>query len=186
MRASISTSTSFLRRYGHLVMLGATTLTTLGFVGATASCLTDACADSEVKFGATPGEGSLVDENTWQSTPLDGQWIPYPHHRTYVFNFGGKFRGRRPSAAYVYISANDKPNDFGSNFTLAGGDTATIGLLNEDGMYLRNNTCADYYVRVLVEMEPVKASPDAGASDAAGDTDAPSDGAAREAGADGG
>lgn len=114
------------------------------------ACLTDACKDSYATYGRAPGQGSLVDPNTWQSTPIEGEWVAFPHQARVEFFHS---LGRRPYEVLVWVSAEKTPLA-ASNFTLAGGDTATVFKVLPDVVSLTNGTCADYYVRVLLRAAP--------------------------------
>ena len=128
------------------------------------ACLTDACKDSYSVWGKAPAQGSLVDANTWQSTPIDGEWVPFPHQARLEFFHS---LGRVPYEVVVWVSAEKNPLS-GSNFTLAGGDTATVYKVLYDVVSLTNNTCANYYVRIVVRAATVPpAAVDAGDGDGA-------------------
>jgi hypothetical protein len=133
------------------VVLGVATYSSEG-------CLTDACKESFIDFGKAPGQGSLVDENTWQSTPVDGDWQPFPHQARVEFFHP---LGRVPYEVLVWISASKNPL-VGSNYTLAGGDVATVYKTLFDVVSITNGTCADYYVRVVVRAPPRASAVDGG------------------------
>ncbi len=149
---------------------------------ATPACLTRACDPSQKTFGLEPGEGRLLDEDTWESSPLDGKWLPYPHQRTWVIYYGGYMKGRKPSSIDVFLAADERPNQAGSNFTVGGGDVVKMYNVTDDSMGLANGTCADYFVRVVVHAP--RAAADAGATDATDATDAGDASDAAEARAD--
>ncbi len=116
------------------------------------ACFGDACKRTDEIYD----KGSLLDENTWQSTPLDRRWLPYPPARVYQFYYAEHFkaRGLTPDWVQVYISADqtdrDSPDYRDVNFTIAGGDVAKIYNVTGESLFLQNGTCADYYVRVVV------------------------------------
>lgn len=160
---------------------------------ATPACLTRACDPSQEIFGLKEGEGRLLDEDTWESSPLDGKWLPYPHQRTWVLFYGGYMKGRTPTSVQVFLSADERPNQAGSNFTQGGGDVVKMYNVTSDSMGLVNGTCADYFVRVVVKAPrfpppadagadgPVEAGLDASGDDAGAEA---SPGDASDAGAD--
>lgn len=153
-------------------VLGVALLVATAFSGE--ACLTDACKESHSEWGKAPDQGSLVDPNTWQSTPIDGEWVPFPHQvRLEFFHSLGRapYEGRIPYEVLVWVSAEKKPLA-GSNFTLAGGDTATVYKVLYDVVSLTNNTCADYFVRIVVRAAPAPPPPaDAGNGDGAPEPD---------------
>jgi hypothetical protein len=152
------------------------------------------------------GEGRQLDPETWESTPMDGVFKEFPGQR-YV-NVYPPFPGPY-SSIVTYVSADPWPSppipvtdsgdydlskqrpDLG-NFTVASGNIAEIASINYNpfhptqivGFTLHNDSCAQYYMRVVV----TRGIPDAAPQDAAVDapidapvdssSDAPSDGAA--------
>lgn len=141
------------------------------------ACLTRACDPSASDWGKLPGEGSFIGSDAWQSTTLDGEWVPFPHGvRVALFHP----LGRTPTEVVVWISAEKQQVLGRTNFTLAGGDVAKISDVSDSAFAVTNGTCADFYVRVVARAAPVAVpSPpvDAGAggtrdaeSDAATDT----------------
>jgi len=129
-----------------------------------------------------PGAG-LIDATHWQSGPIDGNWIDYPGERS-IFLFPnlvpsasgappalpGNFPGPYTNVS-VYVSPNQDANAIGSNWTLGSGNIAEVSIVdpgssNPSGAYIAvtNASCAQYYVRVVVE----RAEPDASAPDDAG------------------
>lgn len=156
------------RRRGRLAVAACGVTTTaalacaLATVTATPACLTRACDPSQELFGLKEGEGRLLDEDTWESSPLDGKWLPYPHQRTWVLFYGGYMKGRTPTSVQVFLSADERPNQAGSNFTQGGGDVVKMYNVTSDSMGLVNGTCADYFVRVVVKAPRFPAPADAG------------------------
>jgi hypothetical protein len=140
----------------------------LATVAATPACLTRACDPSQELYGLKEGEGRLLDEDTWESSPLDGNWLPYPHQRTWVLFYGGYMKGRTPTSVQVFLSADERPNQSGSNFTQGGGDVVKMYNVTSDSMGLVNGTCADYFVRVVVHA-PRAVAPAPALGDAGGD-----------------
>ncbi len=119
----------------------------VGTLLANEGCLTDACKGGVTSFGDAPGQGSFIDENTWQSVAVDADWLPFPHQTRIDFKHP---LGRAPYEVLVWISAEQRPVERpGANFTLAGGDVATISAQRADTVSVYNGTCADYYVRIL-------------------------------------
>lgn len=130
------------------------------------SCVTRACDGDWIDFGKKPGEGMLVDSDTWQTSPIDGKWIAYPHQRTYHFDVGPTLGLRTPKDVIVYISGVETPNALGADFTLASGSPAELSLIYPGTVSVHNDTCADYYMRAEIRVAP---TPDAGIDDAASD-----------------
>lgn len=145
-------------------------------------CYGRICEPSFETFGDDPGEGMMVDENTWISGPVDGPWLWFPRQRTYIFEFKA-LGGRMPKSWLPYISGTAEPGKFGNNMTLAGGNLAQMYSLRANGLDIRNDSCSDYYLHLVVEAPPFPpeapaldgGDADAGTNDASVDDDAGSD-----------
>ncbi len=127
-----------------------------------AGCLTKACDATFVSTAELPedaAKGGLLDENTWQSSPIDGEWIAFPHQIRLELRHP---LGRQPYEVLIWISAQKKPLE-ASNFTLAGGDSATVFRVQPGNVAIQNGTCADYFVRVVLRAAPAIPPADAGA-----------------------
>lgn len=149
----------------------------LGFAG----CYGTQCDGDRMEYGKNPGEGSLVDENTWQTTPFEGRWLDFPHRRLWALDTR-PLGARVPANVRAYVSASPEPNKYPpdpgqplGNFTSGAGDLAVFQYVKPFEVQVFNSTCADYFVRVVVEAEPFPPDLDGGA-DASDD----------EGGADGG
>ena len=151
-----------------------------------AGCLTKACDGTFVSTAELPedaAKGGLLDENTWQSSPIDGEWIAFPHQIRLELRHP---LGRQPYEVLIWISAQKNPLE-ASNFTLAGGDSATVFRVLPGNVAIQNGTCADYFVRVVLRAapaaRPADAVTEAGEGGTGGGLDASVD-ASRDGGAD--
>ena len=115
-------------------------------------CAGDDC-DADTQTLATCG-GDMLDENTWESGPLDGTYLDFHGQRTWVMNPSGWVGDREPATFDVYLSLNPVPNsDGGAGFADPAGNLAQITAVPSGGGYqiqVLNNTCAQYYLRVVV------------------------------------
>lgn len=155
-------------------------------VASVASCYPRNCEPSTAAWGQTPGEGSLIDETRWQSTPIDTKWLQFPGNRLWILDIKA-FGDRVPHTVNVWVSAQEDPVHEGS-FAAAAGNLAEIGV-QPGRILVKNGTCADYFVRVVAEVTPAADAGDGGdAGDGSTDADASataSDGGdAGDAGAD--
>jgi hypothetical protein len=125
------------------------------------ACLTDACK-GEYSVWGNLGQGNLIERDVWQSTPIDGEWVPFPHAGRVDFVHP---LGRQPYEILVWISAEKRPLP-SANFTLGGGDVASVYRADLGVVGVQNGTCADYYVRVVLRAAP---SPLPDVSDAGAD-----------------
>lgn len=190
-----------------LVALGcATSIGVLGSLSALpTACAQKQCEASTQDYGRDPGQGELIDENTWESTPELANWLEYPGERK-IFFYPHGLEHRRVARVTVYISANVHPNatKFGepadpatSQYTIASGDVAQITTFPDPaderspGITVYNHTCAAFWTRVVVEAYPEPprdggALPDASAvPDQDGGADASNDARTLDASSDG-
>lgn len=144
---------------------------------ASVGCFDGSC-DEQLSRTA-PGSGRLIDANTWESGPIDGEWLRYDHRMLLVLDTS-LLGTRIPTSVLVYISADPRPLQ-GGTFTIGGGNVADITVPGPGAIYVKNNSCAEYYARVVVQAAPLE--PDGGAPDAG--ADAP-DGASASDGGDAG
>lgn len=144
------------------------------------------CDGDVVTFGDDPGEGMMLDENTWVSGSIDGEWLWFPRQRYYVFDLSA-LGGRMPEKPLVYISGSLQPSKFPANMTLAAGNLAQIYAMRPNGIDVKNESCSDYYLRLVVEaipFPPQAPADDGGAGDAGIDDASVDDDAATDAGDD--
>ncbi len=113
-----------------------------------AGCFDRSCEDTFVERPA--GSGHLLDGDSWESNPIDAEWVDYGPRQSIFFRWP-EFGGRRPDLLLPYISSSPTPLSptNGDTFTLAGGDLATFTNISADGVVVRNNTCAPYYIRLV-------------------------------------
>jgi hypothetical protein len=132
---------------------------------ATSSCYTHNCDGTGVDYGENPGEGHMLNANTWESNPIDGDWLDFSRQRAYYFDL--KLLGNRPPQIIVpYISAEKNPLATGDNFTIGSGNLTELSNAQAGYLTVHNGTCADYFLRVVV------IAADNGSELDAGDTDA--------------
>jgi hypothetical protein len=118
-----------------------------------ASCYGHTCDGDSQVYGRVPGEGQLVDPNTWQSTPVDGDWIPFTKQRIWFFEMR-ELGDRLPILITPYISAERNPVHDNGNWTIGSGNLAEQSGAGLGRIAIKNNTCADYYIRLVVTAEP--------------------------------
>jgi len=175
--------------YGTLGIVAAI-LGSLTFLGASTGCYGDQCTGSAGDYGWNPGEGRLLDSDTWESNPQVSRWLEYSHQRSWFVHLPA-FQGREISNVYVYISPDPDPNVSNppqyKQYTLASGNLAeiTVNFSGTPGLVptvqVHNDTCADYYSRIVITAYP--ATPDAGipnTADTGTNQDAASDTGATE------
>jgi hypothetical protein len=153
-----------------------------------------------------PGAGS-IDDNTWQTGPFDGTWLPFNGGDTYWINPVMNFDGGGPpftgpyNGIQILVSPDPQPNP-GSNFAIASGNIAEVATVWDPtgkfdvGFRVTNATCAPYYLwlQITRHLPPAPLPLDAGDDgpiEASGDASAdvsidapPFDASTADAGAD--
>lgn len=119
------------------------------------------CDPSFETYGDEPGEGRMLTEDIWESSPRDGTWLWFPRQRYYSFTL--PLSGRAPELVLPYLSAQPEPIKTGADFTLGGGNLALVHNPLPNRVDIRNDTCSDYYLRLVVITTPLP--PEAGAPD---------------------
>jgi hypothetical protein len=103
----------------------------------------------------TAGQGDIAPwdpaKQTWESSPEDGGWAPFPPMVSETFDYGSLF----PSCPSISIddpqlSPDQVPSQPGSNFAWAAGNLAEVVGAAPGSITVFNDSCADYYIRVVV------------------------------------
>lgn len=131
------------------------------------ACYGHTCEGDVVVFGKQPGEGHLVSPDVWETTSIDEGWLEFPHQRTWDIYLDALGFDRLPVVILPSVSAQANPLAEGGNFTVSAGNLTTLQA-NRGHITVHNDTCADYYLRVVVSAAPI-ATPlagDGGAGDA--------------------
>jgi hypothetical protein len=157
----------------HIALIFSVGGLTAGAMGLLAGCFGNECDQSELSTKANGGH--LIDPNMWESSSEGENWIEYNGQR--VINFNTDLLGKRvPSNFSVFISADPK----GDKFTPAGGNVVNIFNVRPGNVSLQNNTCAQYYVRLVVQAAPIVALDGGSDGNTPLDTDAGRDATARD------
>jgi len=129
--------------------------------------------DGDVQvYGRNSGEGRLLSADLWESSPIDGAWLSFPKQRVWIFEIND-IGDREPQIITPYVSAQENPSGEGANFTTAAGNLAEISSVQKGRMVVKNGTCADYFLRVVVLAAPnPPPAPTPVVADAGGDAEA--------------
>ena len=152
-------------------------LFTIGFVTLPAFALVPLAAATNGCFGrecdavysiTQPLDGYLIDEDTWESNPMSGDWMEFGGQQYWTIQLG-KLGNREPDWIVGYISNQQKAVVLDANgnkilraFTPAGGNVFELSNSSSASITVHNNTCAQYYLRVVIHATPRKPSLDAG------------------------
>ena len=124
-------------------------------------CFGHQCDASFVTLAESSGH--LIDANTWESGPIDGDWVDYAPQRFTTVPL--KMLGNRlPTSVLVYVSGGKRPvgAQFQSSFALGTGNLATISSVTTSAVQIHNDTCAQYYARFVITAAPQEPARDAG------------------------
>jgi hypothetical protein len=167
---------------------------------ATTGCTTHQCDQSSYDFV----DGVLLDENTYVTSYMDSNWLPFPGNSTVRIWFPSQLLRRTPKVPAVEVGLDPTPNGGdafrnGDNYIPGSGQLAILNCLStaptnpaapgcpgtlyksDGGSYggelsVTNTTCANYFLRVEVDFVPVGPEADAsGPLDGPGPIDAPAE-----------
>ncbi len=116
-------------------------------------------------YGAKDGEGKLLSEDTWESTPYDADWLDYGSFAGWNLTVPRWVAEKRPLVEmHAYISESKHPATTG-NFTEGSGNSVEFSHGTPGNVWGYNATCARFYVRFvlragrpLVDAGPVDAA----------------------------
>lgn len=129
-----------------------------GAIATASGCYGRTCDPSVRTWGLEPGQGRLLEPDTWESNALEAGWLDFPGQRTWIFEMRD-LGGRTPQIVLPYISASDAPAATGSNFALASGNLAEISSVGPGRILVKSGVCADYFLRLVVIAAPVAPEP---------------------------
>lgn len=133
------------------------------------SCYGHNCDPSSDIYGLKSGEGQLAADDIWESTPEESDAIPYTRERTWFFKLP-MATDREILEVIPYVRADSNINVTGGNETIGSGNLAEISGVGPGQFAIRNDTCADYFIRVVVRLAPVgPTAPSVPSADAGGD-----------------
>jgi len=115
-------------------------------------CYGQNCEGGAESFGSEITEGQMVTADVWESSGQLDKWLWFPRQRAYFFNIHA-LGGRIPYETIAYLSAEEEPNRTG-HYTLGGGNVALFSGVGPNRVDVRNDTCSDYYLRLVVKVPP--------------------------------
>ena len=104
---------------------------------------------------------------TWQSSSIQTQWVPFNGNETITFTLPSNFPPlTTPGFVLSPWVSTAADQDVGEGqFVSAGGQLAEYQIIGPRSFTVLNNTCTDYFLRVVatvtVPTAPVDAGPDA-------------------------
>ena len=118
--------------------------------------------------------GSANESRTiYQSGEVDEEMLHFPQGRIYDFEHG---LGARPVSVDIFLSFSEQLTESGdtdnktrpNNVAPSAGNQAVIELWDEEIIRVRNDTCAEFYLRIVATADPDDVEENLGASGAAG------------------
>jgi len=123
------------------------------------ACTGNDCEGDVQTFPKCGGELAGGDPDVWESGPITGTYLDYHGERTWLFDPSGWMGSRVPINVFAYPSFAPNANEDGG-FATASGNLAEYWVEEVgDGYQIKvlNDTCAQYYLRVVVEYAPYPA-----------------------------
>jgi hypothetical protein len=122
-----------------------------------AGCAGDDCdGDTQTWGSCTQGELAGGAPNVWESGPVTGKpYLDFHGERTWVLDPTPWMGSRQPIGFDAYLSLDPNPNqDAQAGFALPAGNLAELKLLSDGKVQVLNDTCAQYYLRVVLTYPP--------------------------------
>lgn len=178
-----------MRRGGWIAGLGAiTVIGVIGVASGPACTIQGKCTQTKLNYcqfdhtgadgapqfvGDAPCQGHLVDDHTWVSADHAGVLLPFRGEADWQMYFVDHETGKTLKGNVVRIESYISATPQGGELTLAGGNLAVYHIWDDPSLknpnaYVRNDTCADYYVQVWAYSDPTT-DPDAAVADAGAD-----------------
>lgn len=109
-------------------------------------------------------QGHIVDATHWESGPMVGNWLTYGPEQTLLMHFRDANTNQVLTGDVanvdVSISAVEQPMSANNQATVCSGNPCEYAInTDSSSVFVKNDTCASYFVRVYVTIEP---SADAG------------------------
>jgi hypothetical protein len=129
-------------------------------IPAATGCMTHQCDASTLTWTT----GDWIDPDTWETSDINGRWIPFDGNQTLTIKWtanGGPARTPYDVTPTIGVVENDAPNpnqndgDAGSSFTPVAGQGVEYLHWAADGVVVLNNSCASYLARFIIRFKPV-------------------------------
>ena len=106
--------------------------------------------------------GGTTVGSRYESSELYGTWLHYPAGRRYRLAHS---LPQPPDEILIYLGFKEHPlrPDAGGNISPSAGNVALIEAVEDDTIQIRNDTCSEYYVRVVAVAHPDSSDANGGA-----------------------
>lgn len=136
-------------------LLGVALFCSLLASGCAHDCKTDD-ADDPVRYDGGTNAADVYETSGW-----DGPFLHFPPGRRYVLLHG---LGQTPADVAVYLSFSSRglDPDAGTNMAPSAGNQAVIESVTASEIRVRNDSCAEFYLRVVASSPTGDAGTEAG------------------------
>jgi hypothetical protein len=143
----------------------ASVMTAMCLVGAPVAvsatgCAGDDCAGTSASWGSCT-QGERVDDYTWESGPVDGTYLDFHGGNNWLLDPSAAMGKRAPVGFSAFLSLD--PNPYAPNASgfapSAGNLTEFHPAANPWQVNVLNDTCAQYYLRVVLTYAETGAGP---------------------------
>jgi hypothetical protein len=145
-------------------------------------CSSANCDTSDDGNPPTPYVGGTVADGVYESSGWHGPLLWLPGGKRYDVVHGLGFEPREVLLYLSFSSTGSGQAATGDTMTLASGNAGVLQMVNDRVIRVKNDTCAEFWLRVVASGDPRRATPvdDAGTADAL----PPADAAATDAAGD--
>jgi hypothetical protein len=150
------------------------TLMLFALAALTTSCFSQSMCSSSQSFveycqaGDTSCQGHIIDATHWESGNLFGNWLNFGAEQNILIHFRDAQTGATLSGNViswdVYLNASQNLATSPNQLVPCAGNACELDPLQDgSATYLKNDTCAPYFVRLVVTFSAAITATDAGA-----------------------
>jgi hypothetical protein len=108
-------------------------------------------AEDYCKDPKAPCSGRLLDPYTWESNPIHSNWLAYDGQHQWNMTLRDASTNQLIRGTIFKITPFVASDRNGADAVLASGNLTEANVIDGATIYVRNDTCANYFVRVVVE-----------------------------------
>ncbi len=150
------------------------------------SCFPQGACTSDPGFvdycgpGDNTCQGKILDATHWQSGPMEGNWVDFSREKLILMHFrdaqtGAVLSGNLADVQF-FINSSASFSAPPNQAVPAAGNNSELTAAPPDGVYVKNDTCENYFVYVFATVYP-GATTDAGVDGSATEGGTSNDGA---------
>jgi hypothetical protein len=115
-------------------------------LGCAQDCETTSSASVAYKGGTVDATGTVYETGAW-----DAPWLHFPPGRRFVLEHD---LGTQPYVVNTYLSFSENPLTSSNNASESAGNQAVIEAVTDTFVRIRNDSCADFYLRLTAAATP--------------------------------